>query len=126
MKPPIWKQTPLWIRKQRAVADLPFNPDDLDELEDTANELLRHEARIYVVHHQMTGMQAVEWIETYERAMAGDFEAVNHMLGFLYDFNERLREMMAVDDDEVDDYNQIHAEEIERVLGPLFDDDEDG
>jgi len=107
------------------MADLPINPDDIEELEGAADELLRHESRVYVIHHQLTGMQAVEWIETYERAMEADVEAVNHMLRFLYDFAERLVEMMAIDDDEVDDYNSVHAEEIERVLGPLFDIDDD-
>lgn len=105
--------------------DWGISPDDLDEIAGTADEVLRHEDRIYVIHHQLTGMQAIEWVETYENAIDGDVTAMRHILGFLHDFATRLMEMMDIDDEEVDDYNSIHAADIERVLGTLFDVDDD-
>lgn len=99
--------------------ELGLNAADLEDLEAAADRLLAHEDRIYVIHHELSGMEAVEWIEMYNRAVANDPTAVRGMLGFLHLFAERLNEMMSVPDELIDDYN-------DSSLDYGYDPDEDG
>lgn len=99
--------------------ELGLNAADLEDLEAAANRLLAHEDRIYVIHHELTGIEAVEWIETYNKAVANDTASVKGMLGFLHLFAERLYEMMSVPDELIDEYN-------DSSLDDGYDDEEDG
>ena len=82
-----------------------INPDDLADLAAAGEEVLRHKDRTYIIMNHLSGMDAVDFIETYQRATRNDADATNQMAGFIHAFAERLYEMMEVDDDEVDDYN---------------------
>lgn len=86
--------------------ELNINNDDLEELEAVSDDILFHEDRTYIINHQIRGIEAVEWIDTYNRAIQNDPEAIKIMLSFIHMFAERLHEMMCVPDDMVAEYNE--------------------
>lgn len=82
-----------------------LNPDDLADLAAAGEEVLRHEDRHYLIVYNLPGMKAVDFIETYHKAVNGDSVSTQIMAAWLHEFAERLYQMMEIDDDEVDDYN---------------------
>lgn len=99
--------------------DLGISDGDLEDLTDVADEILRHVDRTYIINHRISGIEAVEWVDAYNKAVDGDVDGVLLMMNFLHTFADRLLEMMEVPDELIGEYN------AESLGWSTDDDDED-
>jgi hypothetical protein len=83
---------------------------DLEDINETAEAILRHQDRIYIITHQLHGIEAIEWMDAYEKSMNGDIDSVILMMQFLHQFAERLDEMMEVDDADIEGWNSENTD----------------
>jgi len=104
------------------VAD-DIDPTLVEAINNIGATILNQENRVYVIQHALSGPEAMNWLDTYNRAVANDDKAMKEMISFLWEYASQIHAMVELPDEEIEDFN---ASQRNFLAGEHEDGDDDG